>query len=37
MAMEQPDQADYRCTICGRTFDSEEELEAHVKDLGVVW
>lgn len=37
MAMEEPEQNGHRCTICGRTFESEEDLNTHVKDLGIVW
>ena len=37
MAVEETEQPSHRCTICGRTFESEEQLNAHVKDLGVEW
>ena len=26
----------YRCEACGKEFDSEEELEAHVREVGLV-
>lgn len=27
---------DYQCDACGATFDSEEELEEHVHEQGLV-
>jgi hypothetical protein len=27
---------DCRCKICGRTFDSEEQLRRHVREIGLV-
>lgn len=26
-----------RCPVCGREFASEEELDDHVKDAGLLW
>lgn len=37
MAVEEQSAEEYRCTICGRTFDSEDDLQGHVEDLGIVW
>jgi len=37
MSSETLETADYRCEICGQTFESEAELEEHVKDIGVIW
>lgn len=30
------DDSDYVCERCEKEFDSEEELERHIKDVGIV-
>lgn len=30
-----PESAEYVCEACGRTFEDEESLEAHVRDAGL--
>lgn len=37
MAVEQQTEETHRCSICGQTFGSREELKQHVDDLDVVW
>lgn len=31
-----PDDDGHTCDACGKSFDSEEELERHVHDVGLV-
>jgi hypothetical protein len=26
-----------RCGVCGRTFESEDRLEHHLRDQGLLW
>lgn len=28
---------DYDCKVCGRSFDSEAEFEAHLRDAGILF
>jgi DNA-directed RNA polymerase subunit RPC12/RpoP len=28
---------EYRCSVCGETFDSEASVERHLKDQGILW
>lgn len=38
MTQEHVDRADeHVCQVCGRTFESEEELDKHVHDEGQLW
>jgi len=30
------DDGSFRCDICGKEFDSEEELKRHVRRIGIV-
>jgi hypothetical protein len=37
MASKETTTADHRCTICGRTFETAEALDDHVKDICGDW
>jgi len=30
------DDESYECSVCGEVFDSEEEVDRHVHDVGIV-
>lgn len=33
-----PDDDDaHRCSVCGETFESENAIERHLKDQGILW
>lgn len=32
----QTEEEDHACTACGKSFESEAELERHVRDIGLV-
>lgn len=35
--MNSPDDRPVRCRVCGRTLDSDDELESHLRDQGLLW
>jgi hypothetical protein len=34
--VEEAETGGYQCGICGKEFDSEEELEKHIRRIGIV-
>lgn len=30
------DSETHRCSVCGRTFDTERDLQRHIEDQGIV-